>query len=945
MFMPESTASQKPKNSNSLQASNKIQAKALYDYSALEADELSFKEGDLLTILESNVEGEWYKASFRGRVGLVPSNYLEILKNNQNQQRVLPQLPSSKPKEQIIIKISDNDVLNAVEAGDIKKIQQMHLTDNHLRLRDVKGNTLFMSALFFENFEMASWLLEKKPSFLEEKNKSGQTPMIYFMTLGQKKVIEWLYEYLPDAKMAAAKTTVPNLVSKNQTPNSSTEPKKIVEARKSILKKPAEKRGMTDFDILVAVEQGDLNSIQHLDINNLFKQKDNEGHTVFMHALWFEQFDVAKFLKQKKPAFLQEKNTSNLTPLIWLVCFGKLKAVQWLLANGASVDEKDAAGNSLFIVALYNEQIETAAWLLKNKAAFLHETNNQQLTPMLFIIQTGKVKSLEWLINNGVRMSAQDGEGNSMFLVALNFGQFDTAAWLLQKSPGFLSQVNKAKLSPMIYSIVNDKLEAIKWLLNNGASWDEKDFNGNSIFMVALGNNKFEIAKWLVDQNPNFLKGTDKFGNNVAQWLINQCYLDALDWLYENNYYNRIDQSNMTKPTQVSTAQISLPSNATSKTLTNAEIFNAVRSGDIESIKYIDTNHASLFQKDHNGDDLFINALWNGHFNVAALLLQKKPSFLREKDSFGHTPFMIAARYEKFDIMEWLYIQNSSFLREEFQNQLTPLTWAAGSSKTAVMLWLNNHGVGLGEKNSAGSFPLSIAICNGQIESAAWLVNKGASLKQLINNKSFLVESLLCGKNEMAEWLLKQRPEFLNDRDHLNNTVLMTLLDNNCFQGAAWILSKDKSLLRKEGNNQHTPLTFFAGRGNLEALKWLKSNGVGLMELNSKGYSAYNIACEQKKSEAMTWLEGQGAKPKSQPAAASAPQAQVYSTPAARQTMYAPPQQQRASTRVIYVNQSVPARNTFAENMNATANFLNAAARFENGLANDVNAFNNAFNP
>ena len=83
----------------------------------------------------------------------------------------------------------------------------------------------------------------------------------------------------------------------------------------------------------------------------------------------------------------------------------------------------------------------------------------------------------------------------------------------------------------------------------------------------------------------------------------------------------------------------------------------------------------------------------------------------------------------------------------------------------------------------------------------------------------------------------------------------------------------------------------------------------------------------------MIWLESQAAKPKSQPAAASAPNTPVYSTPAARQTMYAPPQQQCASTRIVYVNQpSAPARNTYAENLNATANLFNAVARFETGL-------------
>ncbi|KAJ3205417.1 Unconventional myosin-Ie [Entophlyctis luteolus] len=53
------------------------QCKALYDYNAAEADELSFKAGDIITIV-SKEEG-WWTGNLRGQKGLFPANYTEMI--------------------------------------------------------------------------------------------------------------------------------------------------------------------------------------------------------------------------------------------------------------------------------------------------------------------------------------------------------------------------------------------------------------------------------------------------------------------------------------------------------------------------------------------------------------------------------------------------------------------------------------------------------------------------------------------------------------------------------------------------------------------------------------------------------------------------------------------------------------------------------------------------
>uniref|UniRef100_A0A3B1JR93 Breast cancer anti-estrogen resistance protein 1 n=1 Tax=Astyanax mexicanus TaxID=7994 RepID=A0A3B1JR93_ASTMX len=81
-----------------------VLAKALYDNVAESPDELSFRKGDIMTVLERDTQGldGWWLCSLHGRQGIVPGNRLKILvgmydKQQQQQQSPTPQtsLPAS----------------------------------------------------------------------------------------------------------------------------------------------------------------------------------------------------------------------------------------------------------------------------------------------------------------------------------------------------------------------------------------------------------------------------------------------------------------------------------------------------------------------------------------------------------------------------------------------------------------------------------------------------------------------------------------------------------------------------------------------------------------------------------------------------------------------------------------------------------------------------------
>uniref|UniRef100_A0A1I8QDY8 SH3 domain-containing protein n=1 Tax=Stomoxys calcitrans TaxID=35570 RepID=A0A1I8QDY8_STOCA len=75
----------------------KLQAKALYDNAADSPDELPFRKGDILEVLEQDTEGltGWWLCRLRGRKGLCPGNRLRFV--NSYDSGCFSPSPSSSP--------------------------------------------------------------------------------------------------------------------------------------------------------------------------------------------------------------------------------------------------------------------------------------------------------------------------------------------------------------------------------------------------------------------------------------------------------------------------------------------------------------------------------------------------------------------------------------------------------------------------------------------------------------------------------------------------------------------------------------------------------------------------------------------------------------------------------------------------------------------------------
>jgi len=55
-----------------------VAAKALYDYDAENPDDLSFKEGDVINVLDQSDPSGWWEGELNGKTGFFPSNFVEL---------------------------------------------------------------------------------------------------------------------------------------------------------------------------------------------------------------------------------------------------------------------------------------------------------------------------------------------------------------------------------------------------------------------------------------------------------------------------------------------------------------------------------------------------------------------------------------------------------------------------------------------------------------------------------------------------------------------------------------------------------------------------------------------------------------------------------------------------------------------------------------------------
>jgi len=144
---------------------------AIHDYVANEADELSFKAGDIVYVLDMS-ETDWWKARIKGKEGQVPSNYLEATSHDG----------------------STSPLHDAAKRGNMELLRECLLNKMPVNQGDAAGNTALHWAARAGHMDIISALLTVPQVQLNTSNKLGETPIKTAAMAGKAGAVQKLLE-------------------------------------------------------------------------------------------------------------------------------------------------------------------------------------------------------------------------------------------------------------------------------------------------------------------------------------------------------------------------------------------------------------------------------------------------------------------------------------------------------------------------------------------------------------------------------------------------------------------------------------------------------------------------------------------------------------------------------------------------------------------------------
>ncbi|XP_041471766.1 ankyrin repeat domain-containing protein 50-like [Lytechinus variegatus] len=249
----------------------------------------------------------------------------------------------------------------------------------------------------------------------------------------------------------------------------------------------------------------------------------------------------------------------------------------------------------------------------------------------------------------------------------------------------------------------------------------------------------------------------------------------------------------------------------------------AISEGDIEEVKQLIDNGASINQADQD----------------------------------GNTCLHIAVKNDRRDIIEYL-IKHGAYVETTTPEGQTSLHLAASQGLLEVMKIILSHGAEVNKMGDEGRTALHIAAQNGQLDISKYLISQGADVNKGDNEgRTALHIASQDGQLEVTKFFISEGAE-VNRGNGDDWTALHFAAWNGHLDITKYLIGQGADV--KRGNNTRcTALHIAAYNGHLDVTKYLISQGAEVNREDSTGSTALQIAAEKGHLDVTKLLIIQGA--------------------------------------------------------------------------------------
>ncbi|TGO70615.1 hypothetical protein BELL_0696g00010 [Botrytis elliptica] len=212
-----------------------------------------------------------------------------------------------------------------------------------------------------------------------------------------------------------------------------------------------------------------------LDAGADYSQLDNHNNMAIHHAATNGELETMRILHRRgSHRYINEANGYLNAPLHLASMFGHASVAEWLLENGAAINQPGIGGDTPLHMATSRGHVEIVRQLLNN-GADIHKKNDNSYSAILIASENANIEIFRMLRRSGaflLDVGARD-HGTCYHRVIMCFRKFssdhDEIIKILVGDGVDINQANANSYSPLYLACINQKLEHAQCLLKYGA--------------------------------------------------------------------------------------------------------------------------------------------------------------------------------------------------------------------------------------------------------------------------------------------------------------------------------------------------------------------------------------------------------------------------------------------------------------------------------------------
>lgn len=185
---------------------------------------------------------------------------------------------------------------------------------------------------------------------------------------------------------------------------------------------------------------------------------------------------------------------------------GDTARVQYFLAHGADVNERDVGWSTPLDLAAATGQVAVAVMLLDAGADIEAANEPAEMHPLHLAALGDHAEMARLLIERGADLEAGDSQGRSPLTIAAAYGKVAVASEMLARGANPLAQDSVYHDTPMHYAAIVGSIEMVDLLLTQGVDVNVRSgHQGEPPLFYAVGGGKLKMVAFLIENgaDPN----------------------------------------------------------------------------------------------------------------------------------------------------------------------------------------------------------------------------------------------------------------------------------------------------------------------------------------------------------------------------------------------------------------------------------------------------------